>query len=121
VAFEACPSPMSHIIIEHFHGAASRVPVASTACALRTTGFNVVIISQWTSAAETARGIAWARNTYAALSPFLAPTRYLNYLEDDAVDPATVAYGPNLPRLRQIKTKYDPENFFRQNVNILPL
>jgi len=121
MAFEACPSPMSHIIIEHFHGAASRVPVASTACALRTTGFNVVIISQWTSAAETARGIAWARNTYAALTPFLASTRYLNYLEDDAVDPATVAYGPNLPRLRQIKTKYDPENFFRQNVNILPL
>ena len=25
--FDACPSPMSHIVIEHFHGAASRVPV----------------------------------------------------------------------------------------------
>src|SRR5262245_19205476 len=24
--FQECPSPMSHIIIEHFHGAASRVP-----------------------------------------------------------------------------------------------
>ena len=35
-------------------------------------------------------------------------------------DPAAVAYGPNLTRLREIKTKYDPENFFRQNVNILP-
>ncbi len=121
MAFEACPSPMSQIIIEHFHGAASRVPVASTACALRTTGFNVVVISQWASAADTARGIAWARNTFAALTPFLAPTRYVNYLEDDAIDPAAVAYGPNLPRLRQIKLKYDPENFFRQNVNVLPL
>ena len=48
--FEECPSPMSHIIIEHFHGAASRVPVANTACAMRVTGFNVVIISQWMSA-----------------------------------------------------------------------
>jgi FAD/FMN-containing dehydrogenase len=121
MAFEACPSPMSHIIIEHFHGAASRVPVASTACALRTTGFNVVVISQWTSALETERGIAWARNTFAVLTPFLATTRYLNYLEDDAIDPASVAYGANLARLRQLKTKYDPENFFRQNVNILPL
>jgi hypothetical protein len=120
MAFEACPSPMSHIIIEHFHGAASRVPVASTACALRTTGFNVVVISQWPTAIETERGIAWARNTFTALTPFLAPRRYLNYLEDDAADPAAVAYGPNLPRLRQIKMKYDPENFFRQNVNILP-
>jgi hypothetical protein len=120
MAFEACPSAMSQIIIEHFHGAASRVPVANTACALRTTGFNVVVISQWTSALETERGIAWARNTFTALTPFLAPTRYVNYLEDDAVDPAAVAYGPNLPRLQQIKMKYDPENFFRQNVNILP-
>ena len=121
MSFEACPSPMSHIIIEHFHGAASRVPVASTACALRTTGFNVVVISQWANPLETERGIAWARNTFTALTPFLAPTRYLNYLEDEAIDPAAVAYGPNLARLRQLKTKYDPENFFRQNVNILPL
>ncbi|HEU5258937.1 MAG TPA: FAD-binding oxidoreductase [Vicinamibacterales bacterium] len=121
MAFEAAPSPMSQIIIEHFHGAATRVPVASTACALRTPGFNVVVISQWTSATDTDRGIAWARNTFAALTPFLAPTRYVNYLEDDAADPAEVAYGPNLPRLRQMKTKYDPENIFRQNVNVLPL
>ncbi len=41
-------------------------------------------------------------------------------LEDDAPDPAAVAYGPNLPRLRQIQTKYDPENFFRHKVNIHP-
>src|SRR5215471_18676675 len=101
MSFEACPSPMSQIIIEHFHGAASRVPVTSTACALRTSGFNVVVVSQWASAADTERNVAWARNTFTALTPFLAPTRYLNYLEDDALDPATVAYGPNLDRLRQ--------------------
>ena len=54
-------------------------------------------------------------------TPYLAATRYVNYLEDEAADPAAVAYGPNLRRLRAIKTKYDPENFFRQNVNILPM
>jgi hypothetical protein len=120
-SFEACPSPMSHIIIEHLHGAASRVPVESTACTLRTTGFNVVIISQWTSADDTERGVAWARDTFSALTPYLAPTRYVNYLENDAVDPAALAYGPNLRRLRELKTKWDPDNFFRQNVNILPM
>jgi hypothetical protein len=119
-AFEACPSPMSHLIIEHFHGAASRVPLSSTACALRTAGFNVVIISQWATPGETARGIAWARDTFSALTPYLAPTRYVNYLEDDAPDPAAVAYGPNLGRLRELKAKWDPGNVFRRNVNILP-
>jgi FAD/FMN-containing dehydrogenase len=118
--FQDCPSPMSHIIIEHFHGAASRVPVTSTACTLRVTGFNVVIASQWMDSGETERGIKWARETFASLAPYLAPTRYVNYLEDDAPNSAAVAYGPNLARLRAIKTKYDPENFFRHNVNILP-
>jgi FAD/FMN-containing dehydrogenase len=120
VSFETCPSPMSHIIIEHFHGAATRIPVAATACTLRVAGFNVVIASQWKTASETERGIAWARETFASLEPHLAPTRYVNYLEDDASDPAVVAYGSNLARLRAIKSEYDPENFFRHNVNILP-
>ena len=119
-SFEACPSPMSHIIIEHVHGAASRIPVSSTACTLRTSGFNVVIISQWQSADDTERGVAWARNTFSALAPYLAPTRYVNYLEADAIEPATTAFGPNLPRLREAKAKWDPDNFFRRNVNISP-
>ena len=119
-AFERCPSPMSHIIIEHFHGAATRVPIASTACTLRTTGFNVVIASQWLDVRETDRGVRWARETFASLTPYLAATRYVNYLEDDAPEPAAVAYGPNLPRLRTIKAKFDPGNVFRHNVNIPP-
>jgi FAD/FMN-containing dehydrogenase len=119
-SFAACPSPMSHLIIEHLHGAASRVPVDSTACTLRTTGFNVVIISQWADASETERGIAWARETFSSLTPFLAPIRYVNYLEGDAAEAAAVVYGPNLRRLRDLKTKWDPDNFFHKNVNILP-
>src|SRR6201999_532907 len=90
-AFEACPSPMSMIIIEHFHGAASRVPVTATACTMRVTGFNVVIASQWTDPGQTAQHTKWARDTFASLTPYLAPTRYVNYLEDDAIDPAAIA------------------------------
>jgi len=119
-AFEACPSPMSMIVIEHFHGAASRVPVSATACTMRTTGFNVVIISQWAKPSETDAGMAWARQTHSALTPFLAPMRYLNYLEVDAADATTVAYGQNLAKLRELKKKYDSDNFFHHNVNIAP-
>jgi len=118
--YQQCPSPMCHIIVEHFHGAASRVPTTATACALRISGFNVVIASQWLGAEETDRGIQWARDTFASLTPFLAPTRYVNYLEADAADAAAVVYGQNLRRLREIKQQYDPENFFKQNVNIRP-
>jgi FAD/FMN-containing dehydrogenase len=119
--FGACPSPMSQIVIEHFHGAASRVPVQDTACALRITGFNVVIISQWQAPQDNDRCISWARNAYAALRPYLGTTRYVNYLGDDeAGDPAAVAYGANYARLRELKAKYDPDNVFHVNVNIRP-
>src|SRR5215471_12882538 len=118
-SFEACPSPMSQIVIEHFHGAASRVPVDATACAMRINGFNVVIVSQWADPRDTERGVAWCRETYAALHPYLGTFRYVNYLDaDEQGDPAAAAYGPNYPRLRELKKKYDPENFFHTNVNI---
>ena len=119
--FERAPSPLCQIVIEHFHGAASRVPVTATACTVRVTGFNVAIISQWLDPRDTERGTKWARDTHAALRPFLAPMRYVNYLENDADgDPAATVYGPNYARLRQIKAKYDPDNFFHTNVNIRP-
>jgi FAD/FMN-containing dehydrogenase len=119
--FEQCPSPMSQIVLEHFHGAAARVPVMDTACAMRITGFNVVLVSQWSDARESDRQIAWCRDTYAALRPYLGSFRYVNYLADDeAGDPVAAAYGPNYQRLRELKAKYDPDNFFHTNVNIAP-
>jgi hypothetical protein len=120
--FTSCDSPMSQIVIEHFHGAASRVPISATACAMRVTGFNVVIISQWMDPRQTDPSIAWCRGTFDGLKPFLAATRYVNYLDrDEAGDPASAAYGPNYSRLREFKGRYDPENFFRANVNIRPV
>jgi FAD/FMN-containing dehydrogenase len=119
--FEACESPMSQILIEHFHGAASRVPVSATACAMRLTGFNVAIIAQWMDARQNDPCIAWCRGTFGGLKPFLAAARYVNYLDhDEAGDPVAAAYGPNYSRLRELKAKYDPENVFHANVNIRP-
>lgn len=118
----ACPSPMSQIVLEHFHGKASRIGVTETACAMRLNGFNAVIISQWQDPRETERGIKWCRDTFAALKPYFGATRYVNYLADDESTEAAAAaaYGPNYARLREIKSKYDPENFFRANINIKP-
>ena len=113
---------MSQVVIEHFHGAVTRVGVTETACTLRTSGFNVVLASQWSDPRDTDACTAWCRETYQALQPFLGATRYVNYLDrDEADDIAASVYGPNHARLRELKTKYDPENFFHTNVNIRPL
>jgi FAD/FMN-containing dehydrogenase len=121
-AFMRCPSPMGQVIIEHFHGAATRVAPSATAYALRSAGYNVVLLSQWSDASGDATGTAWARDSYASLQRFGGPRRYLNYLGDDEAGAGVLAaaYGPNVERLRSIKAKYDPHNVFHRNVNIAP-
>jgi FAD/FMN-containing dehydrogenase len=121
-AFEKCPSPMSGILIEHFHGAAARVGVTDTAFPLRSAGYNFLVLSQWMSHADNERCINWARASYAAMQPFVGLGRYSNYLDDDeAGDPSAAAYGPNYRRLQELKAKYDPQNFFHINQNVRPL
>jgi hypothetical protein len=56
------------------------------------------------------------------MEPFMAAGRYVNYLADDEPgDPVAAAYGANYRHLRELKTKYDPKNFFHLNQNIRPL
>jgi hypothetical protein len=119
--FARCPTPMGQLLIEHFHGAAVRVGVGDTAFPHRKQGHNLVVLSEWMDKADTNRCVAWARDTYAAMGPFVSSGRYVNYLGDDeAGDPSAAAYGPNYRRLQELKAKYDPSNFFHMNQNIRP-
>jgi FAD/FMN-containing dehydrogenase len=119
--YSRVPSPMSALMLEHFHGAVTRVPVGDTAFPHRTAGFNLVVAGEWTNPADTDRNIQWVRDTFEAMRPFMASGRYVNYLEADATgDPLEGAYGPVYSRLKQVKAKYDPTNFFHVNQNISP-
>jgi FAD/FMN-containing dehydrogenase len=119
--YSRVPSPMTGIIIEHFHGAVTRIPVGDTAFPHRSDGYNLLFLSQWTNPADSERNIAWTRESYAAMKPFVAAGRYVNYLDaDETGDPVVQAYGPAYARLREVKTKYDPTNFFHMNQNIKP-
>jgi len=120
-SFASCPTTMGQILIEHFHGAATRVAVSDTAFPHRAEGYNFIVISEWMERANTDRSIAWARQSYAQMEPFFASGRYVNYLSDDETgDPVAMAYGPNYRRLQELKSKYDPNNFFHMNHNIRP-
>lgn len=119
--FARCPTPMGQVLLEHFHGAATRVGVNETAFPHRQAGYNFLVMSQTMDPAISGQCTAWARQTYAAMEPFIAPGRYVNYLDDDeAGDAVPAAYGVNYQRLRDVKTTYDPSNFFHMNQNIVP-
>jgi FAD/FMN-containing dehydrogenase len=119
--FASVPSPMTGILLEHFHGAVTRVGVTDTAVPHRAEGWNLLIPSVWMDSAETDENIAWTRETHRAFSPHLEDARWLNYLGDDqGVDAVQAAYGPNYDRLLDLKRRYDPENVFHHNHNIDP-
>ena len=119
--FASVPSPMSAILVEHFHGAVTRVGVTDTAVPHRAEGWNLVLPSVWLDPAATDENIAWTRETHRALAPHLDEARWLNYLGDDqGLDALRGAYGPNYERLLELKRRYDPENVFHHNHNIDP-
>ncbi len=119
--FAVCPSPMSGLVLEHYHGAATRVGVAETAFPHRRESYNLLIVSQWLDAQDDEKNIAWARATYDALRPHRIRESYVNYLPDDETETSLQqAYGPNYDRLVALKNKLDPTNFFHQNQNVRP-
>jgi FAD/FMN-containing dehydrogenase len=120
--FEMTPSPLNAILLEHFHGAVTRVGVSDTAVPHREVGYNLLMPSVWLDAADTEANIAWTRATFDLFSPYFAERRWLNYFsDDDGTDAVRAAYGANYDRLLELKRRYDPENAFHLNHNIDPV
>jgi len=119
-AFERVPSPMTGMVIEHFHGAVTRIDPTATAFPHREPGYNLVLTGEWLDPADDAANIAWIRSTYESVAPFMADAVYANYLAADEPERVRAAYGPNWERLVALKRKWDPENIFHLNQNIDP-
>jgi len=119
--FASVPSIGTVILLEQFHGAVCRVGPTDTAVPHREEGWNLALPSTWTDPADNEANIAWTRETHAALAEHLSERRWLNYLADDqGEDAIRSAYGPNYSRLVELKRRYDPDNVFHHNHNIVP-
>lgn len=119
-AGEARTSPLSQIIIQHMHGAATRVDPTATAYALRQEQHIVGIFAGWVDGPDEPH-IAWTRQLWEALRPYALDGVYINFLgPQDSGASIRASYGPNYERLVRVKTQYDPTNFFHVNHNIPP-
>ena len=121
--FASAPSPMDALLLEHFHGAATRVGPTETAFPHRAVGYNFLALGEWMEPSTTDANVAWTKGAYAAMAPYFASGRYVNYLNaEDMSETGAVesAYGPNWKRLREVKRRYDPDNVFHLNQNIKP-
>lgn len=115
------PCPLSGVILEYYGGVASRVGERDTAYPHRQPLFTVLANAAWPSPAESDANIAWARELWTDVRPFASDRLYGNVSMAEDLDRVQAAYGVNYERLVQVKTRYDPTNFFRMNHNIKPL
>ena len=113
-------SPVTSVALWQMGGAVRRVGESETAFNNRDAGFTFNINGN----SKTAEGFeaerAWARTYWSDLEPHHTSV-YVNFLMDQGEEAIRLAYGPDkYDRLKALKRRYDPDNFFRLNQNIPP-
>ena len=113
-------SPLTAFPIFQLGGAIARVGEDETAFNGRAAGHTINI----NATTETAEGFDeerdWSRSLWSALEPYHTGV-YVNFLMDEGEERIRQAYGAErYDRLRALKRRYDPDNFFRLNQNIPP-
>jgi FAD/FMN-containing dehydrogenase len=111
--------PSTRVFIIPFYGAVTRMGLGDTAFALRQPGYELDIVGLWNTPAEKESAVQWVKSLRDSLQPF-ARGVYVNQLGETSEELVRAAYGPNYPRLVEIKKKYDPRNVLRLNQNIKP-
>ncbi|MEX2229545.1 MAG: FAD-binding oxidoreductase [Dehalococcoidia bacterium] len=119
----ARPTPWTSFNIPFFGGAVTRVGAQETAFGPRwpfMVSIDANSVDDTVSDEELKR---WTREFWAELQQFSAEGAYLNFVgeeEQGMEEIVKLAYGANYERLRELKRKYDPHNFFRINQNVAP-
>jgi FAD/FMN-containing dehydrogenase len=113
-------SPLTSFPIWQMGGAVARVGDDETAFNGRTAGFTYNIGACTETSAGFDEEREWVRSFWSALEPWHEGV-YVNFLGDEGAERVEQSYGPEkYERLRALKKKYDPDNFFRLNQNIAP-
>ena len=114
------PTVSSTMHLYPINGACHRVAPNATAFGHRDANFSMVILAASDKPEDDEANTAWVRGYSDAVAPHSEVGGYVNFMDDDDIDRIRANYGENYDRLRDIKRKYDPDNFFRMNQNIVP-
>jgi len=113
-------SPLTSFPIWQMGGAVARVDEDDSAFGGRNAGFTYNIGASTAMSEGFDEEREWVRNFWSALEPWHT-TVYVNFLGEEGEERIRAAYGADkYDRLKALKRKYDPDNFFRINQNIPP-
>jgi len=114
-------SPHSAVILFQLGGALNDLPEDHSPVGNRDTRYVLNIAGSWDEAADDDKNITWARAAWEDMREFSTGGTYVNFLtEDESRERVETSLGSSLQRLSEIKSKWDPDNFFRTNRNIKP-
>jgi FAD/FMN-containing dehydrogenase len=117
--FEPHPDRTTMVFFQHAGGAISKVPVHATAFPHRHATLNMLSQVVWPVSVDAAPHIKYEKAYWAGLERY-TDGYYTNEVGDEGQRVIDENYQDNLPRLQQIKNKYDPRNLFRLNANVKP-
>ncbi|WP_226584159.1 FAD-binding oxidoreductase [Halobacillus litoralis] len=115
------PGPFTAIFLEPMGGAINRIGKTETAYPHRDASYNLGICAGWMEQGDDETCIRWTREIHNKMTPYSTGGVYSNYLSHDEEERIKAAFGENFNRLKEIKSKYDPHNFFSKNMNIKPV
>ena len=114
-------SPHSLMILFQVEGALNQQKADYSPAGNRDAHYILNLVGQWLHGDEDAANLAWTRAAWDELKPFSTGGNYINFqLDDEGPERLEAALGKNLQRLAEVKARWDPENVFRTNRNILP-
>jgi FAD/FMN-containing dehydrogenase len=108
-AVEARGTASGALLVDAYGGALNRIPAKATAFAHRSMRGSV----QYFAAGNAASARTWIDTSRAALRGAMSGAAYVNYIDPHLANWEAAYYGVNLPRLRQVKRRYDPHDLFR--------
>jgi len=118
---EDLPGTLSLMHLYPINGAVHRVDPAETAWHERSATWTMVIAAIDSDPAGAPALSTWARRYWAAIHRHTGGGGYVNFMMGDGdQDRLRATFGPNYERLVEVKTTYDPTNFFHENQNIRP-
>ncbi|MBV2356808.1 FAD-binding oxidoreductase [Streptomyces sp. J2-1] len=93
-------------------GAVNRVSPTATAFVHRRSRVLAQYLASWTAGTSGSTARSWLTATHTALRPHASGAAYQNYTDPTLTTWRTAYYGDALPRLTQVKHRYDPDRFF---------
>jgi len=115
------PSELSTMHLYPIDGAVRRVGRGETAFSYRDVTWSCVIVGVDPAPENAGRVSAWAKEYWSALHPHSAGGGgYVNFMMEEGQERIKATYRDNYERLAEIKRRYDPDNLFHVNQNIVP-